>query len=460
MGFFSSLKKMWSKDKSDDVSHDKSELKLEESSAVVSEKNEEVASATNSDSLVDGNTKIDDEELGQTLGVLLRQAEPKLSNWLEITLDGVETVGDKLWRRLYFLLTSLSAPEDEANKFVSDFKAWSERMEYHYVIDFKSELQYRLALALELEDEDDEQDRIFKALNTGLAQTREKLGLGLQAIFASHTDLNAQFWDELEELFIRSDIGVESAMELISRLRKEAGISGATTPEEFMPIFEAELVEIFKTHPKIAVTNPPEIVLMIGVNGVGKTTTIAKLAYRAHMQGKKTLLVAADTFRAAAVSQLGVWAERTNSDFFAKKEGTEPAAVVFEAMDKALESDYDLIIVDTAGRLHTKTNLMDELKKVRGIISRKYGTDAPHRTILIVDATTGQNAISQAKMFKEQCDVDEIILTKLDGTAKGGIAIAISMQLNIPITFIGLGEKMEDLRPFNGKDFAKAILQY
>ena len=204
--------------------------------------------------------------------------------------------------------------------------------------------------------------------------------------------------------------------------------------------------------------NPPEVVLIIGVNGVGKTTTIAKLAYRARMQGKKVLLAAADTFRAAAVEQLGIWAERTGSGFHSKGQNADPAAVAWEAMDIAIRDQYDILFIDTAGRLHTKSNLMDELHKIREVIARKH-PGAPHRSILIVDATTGQNALQQTKIFKEAAGIDELILTKLDGTAKGGVAVAVSMQYGIPITYVGLGEKMEDLRPFNGDDFAKALLE-
>ena len=348
-----------------------------------------------------------------TLLLTLREAEPRLSVWLSIALEDLgpdARTGDELWERVRFLLTALGAPENEADAFVADFAAWAARMEYEEVADFRSELQYRLALALDLEDEEDERNRIFLKLHQGLERTREQLGKGLSTLFASHGDLSADFWDELEELFI------------------------------------------------MVAVNPPEVVLIIGVNGVGKTTTIAKLAYRARMQGKKVLLAAADTFRAAAVEQLGIWAERTGSGFHSKGQNADPAAVAWEAMDVAIRDQYDILFIDTAGRLHTKSNLMDELHKIREVIARKH-PGAPHRSILIVDATTGQNALQQTKIFKEAAGIDELILTKLDGTAKGGVAVAVSMQYGIPITYVGLGEKMEDLRPFNGDDFAKALLE-
>lgn len=396
-----------------------------------------------------------------TLLLALREAEPRLSVWLSIVLEDLgpdARTGDELWERIRFLLTALGAPENEADAFVADFAAWAERMEYEEVADFRSELQYRLALALDLEDEEDERSRIFLKLHQGLERTREQLGKGLSTLFASHGDLSADFWDELEELFIMADMGVEAAAELCKRLKSRARAASATTPEELRPLLAAELEEIFRIPRGVVAVNPPEVVLIIGVNGVGKTTTIAKLAYRARMQGKKVLLAAADTFRAAAVEQLGIWAERTGSGFHSKGQNADPAAVAWEAMDIAIRDQYDILFIDTAGRLHTKSNLMDELHKIREVIARKH-PGAPHRSILIVDATTGQNALQQTKIFKEAAGIDELILTKLDGTAKGGVAVAVSMQYGIPITYVGLGEKMEDLRPFNGDDFAKALLE-
>ena len=396
-----------------------------------------------------------------TLLLALREAEPRLSVWLSIVLEDLgpdARTGDELWERVRFLLTALGAPENEADAFVADFAAWAERMEYEEVADFRSELQYRLALALDLEDEEDERSRIFLKLHQGLERTREQLGKGLSTLFASHGDLSADFWDELEELFIMADMGVEAAAELCKRLKSRARAASATTPEELRPLLAAELEEIFRIPRGVVAVNPPEVVLIIGVNGVGKTTTIAKLAYRARMQGKKVLLAAADTFRAAAVEQLGIWAERTGSGFHSKGQNADPAAVAWEAMDIAIRDQYDILFIDTAGRLHTKSNLMDEIHKIREVIARKH-PGAPHRSILIVDATTGQNALQQTKIFKEAAGIDELILTKLDGTAKGGVAVAVSMQYGIPITYVGLGEKMEDLRPFNGDDFAKALLE-
>lgn len=393
----------------------------------------------------------------EALTLALRQAEPRLSAWLNIVLDGVEESGDLLWARLAFLLRALETPEDEARAFMEDFKGWLERMDYRWLEDFRSELQYRLALALDMEDEEDERDRLFSKLQSGLARTRARFGQGLTALISGHSELNQNFWDEMEELFIMADMGAEPSLTLVRRLKERAREEGVTTPDGLMPLLEEEVEAIFKTPRRIAAVNPPEVILMVGVNGVGKTTTIAKLAYRARMQGKKVLIAAADTFRAAAVEQLEVWAKRIGADFHAKGMGADPAAVAFEAMDIAMRGGYDVLFIDTAGRLHTKSNLMDELHKIRMVVERKL-PGAPHRTILVIDATTGQNALQQTKMFKDTSGVNEIILTKLDGTAKGGVALAVASQFELPITFIGLGEKMEDLRPFDPHDFARALL--
>ena len=393
----------------------------------------------------------------EALALALRQADPKLSAWLAVILDGVEEADDLLWKRLGFLLRALETPEAEAQAFIDDFRGWLKRMDYRWLEDFRSELQYRLALALDMEDEEDERDRLFSKLQSGLARTTERFGQGLKALVSGHTELTPAFWDEMEELFIMADMGAEPTFALVKKLKERAASAGVTTPDGLMPILEEEVEAIFKTPRRISAVNAPEVVLMVGVNGVGKTTTIAKLAYRARMQGKKVLIAAADTFRAAAVEQLEVWAQRIGADFHSKGMNADPAAVAFEAMDKALKGEYDIVFIDTAGRLHTKSNLMDELHKIRTIVERKHA-GAPHRTILVIDATTGQNALQQTKMFKDTSGVNEIILTKLDGTAKGGVALAVASQFELPITFIGLGEKMEDLRPFDPHDFARALL--
>lgn len=278
-------------------------------------------------------------------------------------------------------------------------------------------------------------------------------------IFSGLFSVDEDFFEELEESLILSDMGMETTLEAVETLRERVKERKIKEPEEVKACLREILVEMLAVgEPGLDLSGKPAVILMIGVNGVGKTTTIGKLSARMKGEGRRVLMAAADTFRAAAVEQLGIWAERTGSGFHSKGQDADPAAVAWEAMDVAIRDQYDILFIDTAGRLHTKSNLMDELHKIREVIARKH-PGAPHRSILIVDATTGQNALQQTKIFKEAAGIDELILTKLDGTAKGGVAVAVSMQYGIPITYVGLGEKMEDLRPFNGDDFAKALLE-
>ncbi len=397
------------------------------------------------------------EQEQAALALALREAPQRLSAWLAVVLQGIEKPSPLLWQRLHYLLISLEAQPEEADNFVKDFQDWLKRMEYAHVEEFRSELQYRLALALDVEDEEDERNRLFVKLSDGLSRTREQFTRKLDALFASHGQLDAPFWEDLEELFIMADIGFDSSMQLIERLKDGVRKHALREPHELRQLLQEEMEKIFETPKRITTYNPPEVIMMVGVNGVGKTTTIAKLAHRDRMQGKKVLIAAADTFRAAATEQLGVWAERVGADFHCKEAGADPAAVAFEAMDIALKEGYDVLYIDTAGRLQTKVNLMEELKKIRQVVGKKH-SGAPHRVMMVIDATTGQNALSQTKLFNDATQLDEIILSKLDGTAKGGVAISVAMQFTIPITYVGLGEKLEDLRPFNGRDFAIALL--
>ncbi len=465
MGFFSAIKKIFSGGESQNVENTSVRSTTHEDSgsslAAVPESPVQDATTSSQGSATPA-VAMPEPDTASTatdaiLTVRLREAEPRLSVWLAIILDGVEEAGDLLWQRLLFLLHSLDAPEKEAQAFVNEFREWLTRMEYHQIDEFRSELQYRLALALDLEDEEDERSRLFIKISNGLSRTREQLSRGLDALFAGHGELDDTFWDELEEIFIMADLGYEPALKLVERLKERAREKKLTKTAEVRDLLMAEIETIFRVPRRIIRVNPPEVVLMIGVNGVGKTTTIAKLAHRDRMQGKKVMIAAADTFRAAAIEQLQVWAERVGALFHCKAAGSDPASVAYEAMDRALKEGVDILYVDTAGRLQTKTNLMEELGKIRHVLGKKHA-GAPHRSILVIDATTGQNALSQTKLFKEAAGVDELILTKLDGTAKGGVAIAVAMQHHLPITYVGLGEKMEDLRPFNGKDYARALL--
>lgn len=399
-----------------------------------------------------------DEEWKVSLRRSLSLAEPRLSVWLEQLTGGIDRKGAPLWERLYFLFEVLEVPPAEARKFVTSFSVWLDDMGYVHLEEFRSELQYRMALALDLEDEEDERDRLFLKLSQGLTKTKEQLSKRVDQLLSSSVKYDDAFWEELEEILIMADVGYQASADLLERLRSRARNIEEGNTDQFKELFMRELAEIFPSTPRRILPEPPEVLFVIGVNGVGKTTTIAKLAYRFRMKGKKVMIVAGDTFRAAAIEQLGIWARRTGTDFYSKERGADPASVAYEALDKALAQGVDVVLVDTAGRLHTKVDLMQELKKMKKVMAKKL-PGSPHRTILVLDATTGQNALSQTELFSREIQIDEIIMTKLDGTAKGGVIVAIALQHGIPITFIGLGEKMEDLRPFDGQSFAKALFK-
>ncbi|MDZ7759019.1 MAG: signal recognition particle-docking protein FtsY [Desulfovermiculus sp.] len=440
MGFFSKIKKFWKSDQEADRSTP-SEQQAPDKHAYKTP-----ASSSDVDTLWQ-------RELLRNL----QQAEPRLSTWLDHLLQDVSQADQTLWDRLLFLFRCLEVPDSEAHDFIRRFRSWLEDMDYERVEEFRSELQYRLALALDLEDEEDERSRLFIKLSQGLSKTKEQLSKKVDSLINRSSEFDARFWEELEEILIMADVGMQATSKLIERLQSRIRDSKAQTGEEFKALFEEELAGLFPAPLRRIKPEPPEVWIMVGVNGVGKTTTIAKLAHRAQMQGRKVLVAAGDTFRAAAIEQLEIWAKRVGAGFYAKKAHSDPAAVAWEALDLAIREGYDLLIVDTAGRLHTKRDLMDELVKIRRVLNKKH-QGAPHRTMLVLDATTGQNAISQTKLFQEGVQVDEIVLTKLDGTAKGGVILSIASGYKLPITFVGLGEKMEDLRPFSPQDFAKALL--
>jgi len=296
----------------------------------------------------------------------------------------------------------------------------------------------------------------FKRLQSGLSKTRKVLTTDIDELFTGKVKVDDDMLEDLEELLITADIGVQTTLEIVERLRKNAPrISG---PEDLKEILKAEIRALLN----IAAENDresaakPHVIMVIGVNGVGKTTTIGKLAAKAHAAGRKVLIAAADTFRAAAIEQLTIWAERADADIVKHKENSDPAAVAYDSVEAAMARGKDLVIIDTAGRLHTKVNLMEELKKIKRSVSKKLA-DAPHETLLVLDATTGQNALSQAKLFNEAMDITGLALTKLDGTAKGGIVVAISSSLNIPLQYIGVGEQIDDLQVFDPEKFVDAL---
>jgi len=299
----------------------------------------------------------------------------------------------------------------------------------------------------------------LEKIKNGLARTKKSMAVSLNNLFASFTGENEEFFDELEETLILADAGVDTATEAVERLRKltkERGLrGGAEVQAAFVEIMAGYLT--FEEM-DLRLNTRPSVILMVGVNGVGKTTTIGKLARRYRDAGKKVLLAAADTFRAAAAEQLTIWAERAGVDIVRHEEGSDPAAVVYDAIAAAKARKTDLIIVDTAGRLHNKQNLMNELSKIRRIITREL-PDADVETLLVIDATTGQNGLLQARSFRDAADLSGVVLTKLDGTAKGGIVFSIARELELPVKFIGVGEQQDDLLPFEPRTFAEALLR-
>ncbi len=293
----------------------------------------------------------------------------------------------------------------------------------------------------------------------GLQKTRQNLSGRLESLIKHSDRIDDDFWDEVEEILIQADVGVETSLELVNKVRQEVKKQKLQEPEQVLELIRQEAADMLKLEESSELCfseDGPSVILVVGVNGAGKTTSIAKLAYQFKQQDKRVLLAAGDTFRAAAIDQLQIWADRIGVDLIKHQEGADPGAVVFDALNAARARRADCLIIDTAGRLQNKTNLMKEISKVRKIIEREI-PGAPHEVLLVLDATTGQNAISQAKVFTEATGVSGIILTKLDGTAKGGIVLAIARELQIPVKFIGIGEGMEDLKPFAADMFAAAL---
>ena len=298
----------------------------------------------------------------------------------------------------------------------------------------------------------------FDKIKAGLAKTRDALADTLGSVFTGYTEIDDDFYDELEESLILADLGMDTAVKATEQLRKEVRNRHLTTTEEAKNTLKEILVDMLNVgDPALNLSTKPSVILVIGVNGVGKTTTIGKIAKQQVDLGKKVLLVAGDTFRAAAADQLEIWAQRSGASIVRQHEGADPASVVFDGIQSAKAKGADVIIIDTAGRLHNKQNLMNELNKISRIVKREL-PDAAEEVLLVVDGTTGQNGLIQAKQFKEIAGVTAIALTKLDGTAKGGIVIAISDALQIPVKFIGVGEQADDLMPFEAKGFVDALL--
>lgn len=297
----------------------------------------------------------------------------------------------------------------------------------------------------------------FDTLKSGLAKTRKSFTEKIEQLIVGYAEIDEEFLDDLEAVLFSADVGTTTTNQLMAAVRQGIKNKQINSPDDLKPFLKNKIVEILKveqaTEPAVVA---PRILMIVGVNGVGKTTTIGKLGHYFAANGNKVLLAAGDTFRAAAIEQLDIWASRIGCDMIKHKEGADPAAVAFDAVQAAKSRKVDILLLDTAGRLHTKSNLMEELKKVHRVIAREV-PDAPHETLLVLDATTGQNAINQAKIFGEAASVTGVVLTKLDGTAKGGVVVAIKQELKVPVKWIGVGEGINDLRPFDPEEFAEAL---
>lgn len=311
----------------------------------------------------------------------------------------------------------------------------------------------------EVQDEEviEKKVSLFDRLKQGLTKAKQGITDRIDDVLKSYTKVDEELLEELEEILITADVGVNTTMDIIDSLRDKIKSKGITDPMDVREELKSIVEEILTNeNSKLNVETSPTIILMVGVNGVGKTTTIGKLANRYKNEGKKVLLAAGDTFRAAAIEQLEVWSTRSNVDIIKHQEGADPGAVIFDAIKAAKARKVDLLVCDTAGRLHNKTNLMNELGKVFKIVDREF-PEAKKEVLLVVDATTGQNAVSQAKTFKEVADITGIVLTKLDGTAKGGVVLAVKSEVDVPVKLIGVGETVEDLQDFDAKAFSDAL---
>jgi len=298
----------------------------------------------------------------------------------------------------------------------------------------------------------------FDKLKQGLTKTKESINDKINNVFSNFRKVDEELLEELEEALIMSDMGVETSTQIISNLREKIKKEKIGESEQVKEALREEIEKILeKCDNSLKLETKPSVILVIGVNGVGKTTSIGKMAAKLARDGKKVIVAAADTFRAAAVEQLEIWAQRAGAEVVKREEGVDPASVVFEAIRRTKESNADVLIIDTAGRLHNKKYLMDELNKIQKVVNKEMA-EASKEVLLVIDATTGQNAISQVKAFKEQADITGIVLTKLDGTAKGGAVVGIVQENDIPVKFIGVGEQIDDMEIFNSKDFVKAII--
>ena len=338
----------------------------------------------------------------------------------------------------------------EENSRPSLLERLSEINEQPIFTDHESDIQFQEEYEAKLKEES------FYKLREGLKKTKDGFVSKVEQLINSFTKIDEDFFDELEETLILSDIGAETSADICDKLRAEVKRTGTTEPADVKQLLKNIISEILTGGNELQLNTKPSVIMVIGVNGAGKTTTIGKMASRFKNSGKKVIVAAADTFRAAAIDQLNVWTDRAGVDIVKHTEGSDPAAVVFDALSAAKARGADIVLCDTAGRLHNKKNLMEELKKIARVITREL-PEASVETLLVLDATTGQNAVNQARLFNETADITGIVLTKLDGTAKGGIIIPIKNELSLPVKLVGVGEKIEDLQEFSPENYVNAL---
>lgn len=363
----------------------------------------------------------------------------------EEQVEGTETTEEQVEEQVEGTKTT----EEKLEEYVEAAETAEEQLEEYFETDKLQE---------ETVEDTTEEKKIgfFAKIKSGLSKTRDNIMSSVDNVLKAFVKIDEDLFEELEEALIMADIGVETSLYIIEQLREKVKEERATEASEVKSLLIKVISEILEKDDEPLKLPSPTVILVIGVNGVGKTTTIGKLAHNYKSEGKSVLLAAADTFRAAAIDQLQIWGDRNNCEVIKHQENSDPAAVVFDAVNAAKARKTDILICDTAGRLHNKKNLMEELRKIAKVIEREY-PDAHTEVFLVLDSTTGQNALQQAKLFKEVADITGLVLTKLDGTAKGGIVLAIKHDMNIPVRYIGIGEQINDLQPFNSKEFAKAL---
>lgn len=383
----------------------------------------------------------------------MRSVPQDIPSWVAVLVEYSPELTSSFYAYLAYMIDVLGVSQEEQVAFCSSFAQWIAEMGYSSTSHIQSELEYRLHTLLGIEEKTEEVSSLFSIFAQGLSKTKAVFSQKIHRLLSDTGELNDEFWEDMESIFLTADVGYDATEYIMQELQQRV-----KNKDEVITVLEAILQEIFMCEHRLVLHTKPRVLMVVGINGAGKTTTVAKLAYKYKLKGERVLIVAGDTFRAAAIEQLETWSNRLDVGFFAKEHGADAASVAFEGLEKAISEQYDVVLIDTAGRLHTKTNLMEELSKVYRVVKKRI-PEAPHSVMLVLDATIGQNALAQTELFNKACPIDELIFTKLDGTAKGGIAIAISLKYKIPITYIGLGETIEALNEFDSVQFTKALLE-